>query len=320
MRLLLDTCAVLWFLGNDPKLSAAARTAVLDPANERWLSPISLLEIAIKVRPRKLPLPRPYAAIFPTELNSKDIHLLPIEPEHIEPLTTLPMRHKDPFDRLIADVNRAVRFIRYHARDFHIHPRRIGVTGGSAGGHLSLMLGVAGDRGNRRSTDAVERTSSRVQAVACFFPPTDFLNYGAKGKVAFAEDGVLANYRPAIDVREFDKRTKRLEHLSDKEKLEALYRRVSPISHVSADTSPTLIIHGDADKLVPIQQAEVMVARLKKVGVPAKLVVKKGAGHGWGKMDSDMTAILDWFDRHLQEHSPPRQETNPTRSSRPDPN
>jgi len=102
MRLLLDTCTVLWFLGNDPKLSATARTALLDPANERWLSPISLLEIALKVRLGKLPLPRPYATIFPTELNANDIHLLPIEPEHIEPLTTLPMHHKDPFDRLIA--------------------------------------------------------------------------------------------------------------------------------------------------------------------------------------------------------------------------
>ncbi len=102
MRLLLDTCTVLWFLGNDPKLSAAARTALLDPANERWLSPISLLEIALKVRLGKLPLPRPYATIFPTELNANDIHLLPIEPEHIESLTTLPMHHKDPFDRLIA--------------------------------------------------------------------------------------------------------------------------------------------------------------------------------------------------------------------------
>jgi PIN domain nuclease of toxin-antitoxin system len=102
MRLLLDTCTVLWFLGNDPKLSGAARTALLDPANERWLSPISLLEIALKVRLGKLPLPRPYATIFPAELNANDIHLLPIEPEHIEPLTTLPMHHKDPFDRLIA--------------------------------------------------------------------------------------------------------------------------------------------------------------------------------------------------------------------------
>ena len=102
MRLLLDTCAVLWFLGNDPKLSSSARTALLDPANERWLSPISLLEIAIKVRLGKLPLPRPYAAVFPAELIANDIHLLPLEPEHIEPLTTMPMHHKDPFDRLIA--------------------------------------------------------------------------------------------------------------------------------------------------------------------------------------------------------------------------
>jgi PIN domain nuclease of toxin-antitoxin system len=102
MRLLLATCAVLWFLGNDPKMSAAARTALLDPANERWLSPISLLEIALKVRLGKLPLPRASATIFPTEVNANDINLLPIELEHIEPLTTLPMHHKDPFDRLIA--------------------------------------------------------------------------------------------------------------------------------------------------------------------------------------------------------------------------
>jgi PIN domain nuclease of toxin-antitoxin system len=102
MKLLLDTCALLWFLGNDPKLSSVARVALLDPANERWLSPISLLEIAIKVRSGKLPLPKPYPVLFPAELMANDIHLLPIEPDHIEPLTTLPMHHKDPFDRLIA--------------------------------------------------------------------------------------------------------------------------------------------------------------------------------------------------------------------------
>lgn len=102
MRLLLDTCALLWFLGNDPKLSASARTALLDPANERWLSPISLVEIAIKVRLRKLPLPKPYPILFPAELTANDIHLLPLEPDHIEPLTTLPVHHHDPFDRLIA--------------------------------------------------------------------------------------------------------------------------------------------------------------------------------------------------------------------------
>src|SRR5262249_53611794 len=102
MRLLLDTCALLWLLGNDPKLSGTARTALLDPANERWLSPISLVEIALKVRLRKLSLPRPYIVLFPAELIANDIHLLPLEAEHIEPLTSLPLHHKDPFDRLIA--------------------------------------------------------------------------------------------------------------------------------------------------------------------------------------------------------------------------
>jgi acetyl esterase/lipase len=199
----------------------------------------------------------------------------------------------------IADVNRAVRFIRYHARAYRIDPRRIGVTGGSAGGHLSLMLGVAGDGGNPRSSDAVERTSSRVQAVACFFPPTDFLNYGDKDKAAFTEDGVLANFRTAIDVRAFDKRGKRLERL-DEEKFKALCRRVSPIAHVSADDAPTLIVHGDADRLVPMQQAEIMVQRLKEAGVPAELVVKKGAKHGWPGMDKDMPVLLDWFDKYLR--------------------
>jgi gluconolactonase len=200
----------------------------------------------------------------------------------------------------IADLNRAVRFIRSHARDYRIDPNRIGITGGSAGGHLSLMQGTAGDRGNPKAKDAVERTSSRVQAVACFFPPTDFLNYGEKGQHAFAENGVLANFRTAIDVRELDRRTKRLEHLADKGKVEALCRRVSPIAHVSIDDPPTLIIHGDADRLVPIQQAELIVAKLKQSGVPAELVVKKGGGHGWARIDKDMTTIVDWFDKYLK--------------------
>jgi acetyl esterase/lipase len=77
---------------------------------------------------------------------------------------------------IVQDINRAVRFIRYHAKNYGIDPERIGITGASAGGHLSLMLGTAGDTGNPNASDPVDRVSSRVQAVACFFPPTDFLN------------------------------------------------------------------------------------------------------------------------------------------------
>ncbi|MCI0638238.1 MAG: type II toxin-antitoxin system VapC family toxin [Gemmataceae bacterium] len=102
MKLLLDTHVLLWFQSDDAKLSAAAKAAIEDPANERWLSPISLLEIALKNRLGKLPLPLPFGQLYPATLLADDIHLLQLEPQHIEPLTTLPMHHKDPFDRLIA--------------------------------------------------------------------------------------------------------------------------------------------------------------------------------------------------------------------------
>ena len=102
MRLLLDTHTLLWFLRNDPKLSPTALAAVLDPDNERWLSPCSLLEIALKVRLGKLTLHLPFGALFPAHLTDNDIHLLPLEAQHIEPLTTLPLHLRDPFDRVIA--------------------------------------------------------------------------------------------------------------------------------------------------------------------------------------------------------------------------
>src|SRR3954452_7510602 len=85
----------------------------------------------------------------------------------------------------VQDLNRAVRFIRYHAKDYGIDPDRIGITGGSAGGHLSLMQGLKPAEPDEKSSDPVDRTSARVQAVACLFPPTDFLNYGEPAKIAW---------------------------------------------------------------------------------------------------------------------------------------
>jgi acetyl esterase/lipase len=85
---------------------------------------------------------------------------------------------------MLDDLNRALRFIRTHASDYGIDPEHIGITGGSAGAHLSLMQATAGDLGDPQAADPVDRASSRVQAVAGFFPPTDFLNYGKPGAVA----------------------------------------------------------------------------------------------------------------------------------------
>ncbi len=199
---------------------------------------------------------------------------------------------------ITADMNRAVRFIRYHAADYAIDPHRIGITGGSAGGHLSLMQGTAGDKGNPAAKDPIEKTSSRVQAVACFFPPTDFLNYGKPGENAVGR-GVLKGFKPPFDFHEQDPNTKVFRPITDEARILEIARQVSPAYHVSADDPPTLIIHGDADVLVPIQQARLILDKLKQAGVEGKLVVKEGASHGWPDLLKDMTIIADWFDQHI---------------------
>jgi acetyl esterase/lipase len=200
---------------------------------------------------------------------------------------------------IIQDVHRAVRFIRCHARDYHIDPDHLGITGGSAGGHLSLMIGTAGTAGDAKAKDPVERVSSRVQAVACFFPPTDFLNWGREGAVLDYKH-MDKRFKAAIDFQLFDTEERIFKRVTDDKKVSEILRDISPISHVSRDDPPTLIIHGDKDELVPLQQSERMVARLKASRVPANLIVKKGCGHGWITILKDTETLADWFDRYLK--------------------
>jgi acetyl esterase/lipase len=206
---------------------------------------------------------------------------------------------------IVKDMNRAVRFIRYHAKDYHIDANRIGITGGSAGGHLSLMQGTAGDAGDTSAKDPVDQVSSRVQAVGCYYPPTDFLNYGKPGEIAIG-CGILQGFKPPFDFHVQDPNTNTFVRITDLSKILDLGRQISPFYHASSDDPPTLIIHGDADKLVPIQQAEIILEKLKAAGVETKLVVKKGAQHGWPDQLKDNAIIADWFDEHLK----PQKEAN----------
>jgi acetyl esterase/lipase len=199
---------------------------------------------------------------------------------------------------IFEDMNRAVRFIRFHATDYGIDPERLGITGGSAGGHLSLLQGTAGSPGNPKAKDPVDRVSSRVAAVACYYPPTDFLNYGRPGENAVGR-GILWNFSGAFDFKDYDPYWRKLVPITDEEKIQKIGWWISPINHVSPDDPPTLIIHGDKDWLVPIQQSESFVEKLKAAGVEAKLVVKPGAEHGWADMSGDAAQIADWFDVHL---------------------
>jgi PIN domain nuclease of toxin-antitoxin system len=98
---LLDTHAFLWFLLDEPRLSASARSLIEDPANDVAISPASYWEIAIKIGLKKYALPEPYQVFMEREIADNDFQIVPIEPKHTALLTTLRMHHRDPFDRLI---------------------------------------------------------------------------------------------------------------------------------------------------------------------------------------------------------------------------
>ena len=101
MRLLLDTHAFLWFILNDPLLSAKAAGLIADPNNEIEISPASYWEIAIKISIGKYSLGEPIADFFEREIAVNQFRILRIEPRHVAPVATMPFHHRDPFDRLI---------------------------------------------------------------------------------------------------------------------------------------------------------------------------------------------------------------------------
>ena len=189
---------------------------------------------------------------------------------------------------IFEQMERAVRFIRFHAADYGIDPRRLGVVGGSAGGHLSLMLATRGGPGKADAKDPVDRESSAVQAVACFFPPTDFLNYGQPGESALGE-GVLKDFKSGFGDVPTDPDAKR-----------KFGESISPAYHVKPGVPPVYILHGDADKLVPIQQAQLFLERVKAVGGVGQLEIRAGAQHGWPNWEADVGLFATWFDQQLK--------------------
>jgi acetyl esterase/lipase len=185
------------------------------------------------------------------------------------------------------DIHRAIRFVRHNASRWGVDTNKFGITGASAGGHLSLTIGTQGKPGKADAEDPVDRESSTVQAVACFFPPTDFLNWS----------------KPDEDWMDFE-RTRQFEPAfgpksKTRENRQELGREISPIYFVTSNMPPTLVFHGDADKLVPIYQSQMFEKKCKEAGAPFKLIIKPGADHGWVGMDKDMAAFADWFDEKL---------------------
>ena len=197
-----------------------------------------------------------------------------------EGFTVLAVRHgsspKYVVPEIVKDVQRSVRFVRFHAKNLRIDPDRLGVCGFSAGGHLSLVLGTMADDGNPQSKDEVSRISSRVAAVVAYCPPTDL-------RPLVKEDSPYRKHFPAL---RFDPNDA---------------NQVSPLLYASSDDPPVLLVHGDKDTLVPIWHSEKMCKALKDKGVESELMVIEGAGHGFTGKDGERAnkAWAAWFEKHL---------------------
>lgn len=178
----------------------------------------------------------------------------------------------------VSDVRKAVRFVRHNAKRFDINPDRLGVTGMSAGGHLSLLLGTTGDDGNSSAKNELDRTSSRVAAVVAFVPPTDL-----RVAVWDAPDSLPA-YRnfPALNL--------------DMKKAEEF----SPLVHVTSDDAPALVIMGGKDELVPPKHGKWIDQAFEREKVKRKLIIFPGSGHGLeGNHAAAFKEAVSWFEAHL---------------------
>lgn len=189
---------------------------------------------------------------------------------------------------IIEDMHRAVRFVRLHAAEYGVNPNRLGVSGGSAGGHLSLMLATRGGPGEADSHDPVDKESSAVQAVAIFFPVTDLLNLGASTE-NLGDGGPPKSFRRAFGPE-----------ATNLAVWKVIGRDTSPIYHITTNMPPVLIYHGDADTLTPLEQSEWFQEKARAAGRPVKIVVRRNAKHGWLRMVFDLRKFADWFDQHLR--------------------
>lgn len=198
---------------------------------------------------------------------------------------------------IVDDMHRSIRYIRHHAANYGVDPQRIGVIGGSSGGHLSLMLGTRGGPGDQDAEDEIDRQSSAVQCVACFYPPTDLLNLGASTE-NLGDGGPPKSFRKGFGPQG-----------ETIEQWKVLGRELSPIYHITTNMPPTFIVHGDADTLVPVDQSQRFVEAVNELNEKnnsqainnIKLDIRSGKGHGWPTMILDIPRFADWFDQHLSE-------------------
>jgi acetyl esterase/lipase len=197
------------------------------------------------------------------------------------------------FPAQIQDAKAAVRWVRDNSDQYPFDADRIGVIGPSAGGHLAALVGTTGDEHEFESDTASgdqSRTSSAVQAVVDFFGPTDFLQ---------------ANAHRLDDDQDWEAPDSSVSELLGGPIRQHPDRvaQANPITYISGDEPPFLIIHGQIDEIVPLHQSEILYQALVSHGVESELLVIEDGNHGWGG-DFFSSLPIDrsraFFDEHLK--------------------
>lgn len=188
-----------------------------------------------------------------------------------------------PWPAQIHDCKAAIRWLRAQAKQYHIHPDKIGAWGASAGGHLALMLGLTSDVAELEGASGSPGYSSRVTCVVNWFGPTDLLttwkdsspSASVKGLVEKLVGGPLGEKQDVL-------------------------KSASPITYISKDDPPVLTMHGNKDPIVPFSQATLLDEAMKKVGAESFLVVVENAGHGFGGRQI-FERVHAFFDKYLRD-------------------
>lgn len=189
-------------------------------------------------------------------------------------------------EQMLSHAGAGIRYVKGHAAEYGIDPDRLGLTGLSAGGHLALLAAMRAEPANPAAEEALERLGTGVQAVGVFCPATNFLDWNGQKYGLNLMEWKLAFRDGAEGKTEAQK--------------EAAAKAISPFFQVKAGLPPFMLIHGDADSVIPVQQSISLAKALQDAGNRVQLIIKEGADHSWPTIREEMEKMAQWFDGQLR--------------------